>query len=66
MTFFTSSMSPLGGALLPSFRDWSLITGREGLQNEHVKFYPYKKGAGKSCSHAEREGTKSFGVVFKW
>ena len=30
-----------------SLRDWSLITGRGGLQNGrggHVKFYPYKKG----------------------
>ena len=32
-------------------RDWSLITGRWGLQNGrgggvHVKFYPYKKGGG--------------------
>ena len=28
-------------------RDWSLITGRGGLQNGrggHVKFYPYEKG----------------------
>ena len=32
------------------FRDWSLITGRGGLQNGrggHVKFYPYKKGGRK-------------------
>ena len=30
-----------------------------------VKFYPCKKGGGKSVSHAEREGggTTSFGVV---
>ena len=40
-------------------RDWSLITGRGGLQNGrggHVKFYPYEKGGGgggKSFSHAE-------------
>ena len=42
-------------------RDWSLITGRGGggvgLQNGRgggqVKFYPYKKGGGKSFSHAE-------------
>ena len=31
-------------------RDWSLITGRGGLQNGrgqgHVKFYPYEKGGG--------------------
>ena len=28
-------------------REWSLITGRGGLQNGrggHVKFYPYEKG----------------------
>ena len=33
----------------PDLRDWSLITGRGGLQNGrggHVKFYPYKKGGG--------------------
>ena len=31
-------------------RDWSLITGRGGLQNGrggHVKFYPYEKGGRK-------------------
>ena len=31
-------------------RDWSLITGRGGLQNRrggHVKFYPYEKGGRK-------------------
>ena len=27
-------------------RDRSLITGRGGLQNGHVKFYPYEKGGG--------------------
>ena len=40
------------------FRDWSLITGRGGLQNGrgggHAKFYPDEKGGGgKSLSHAE-------------
>ena len=33
-----------------ALRDWSLITGRGGLQNGrggHVKFYPYKKGGGR-------------------
>ena len=49
-------------------RDWSLITGRGGLQNGrggHVKFYPSKRGGGgKSFSRAEGGGTKSFGVVF--
>ena len=32
------------------FREWSLITGRGGLQNGrggHVKFYPYEKGGRK-------------------
>ena len=33
-----------------TLRDWSLITGRGGLQNGreggHVKFYPYEKGGG--------------------
>ena len=61
--------------LLPwrfSFRDWSLITGREGGATKweggrHVKFYPYEKGGGaKSFSHAEGGGTTSFGVVFTW
>ena len=31
-------------------REWSLITGRGGLQNGrggHVKFYPYEKGGRK-------------------
>ena len=31
-------------------RDWSLITGRGGLQNRrggHLKFYPYEKGGQK-------------------
>ena len=31
------------------FGDWSLITGRGGLQNDRggqVKFYPYQKGGG--------------------
>ena len=33
-----------------TFRDWSLITGRGGLQNGrggHVKFKPYEKGGRK-------------------
>ena len=45
-------------------RDWSLITGRGGgLQNwrgGHVKFNPYEKGGGKSLSHIEMGGAKSF------
>ena len=45
-------------------RDWSLVTGRGGLQNGggHMKFYPYEKGGGgggKSVSHAEG-GHKTF------
>ena len=37
------------------FRDWSLITGRGATKQQggHVKFFPYKKGAGKSFSCAE-------------
>ena len=34
----------------PPVREWSLITGRGGLQNGrggHVKFYPYEKGGRK-------------------
>ena len=58
-----------GGACLARLRDWSLIMGRGGggagyksgvgggaTKREgggHVKFYPYKKGGGKSFSHAE-------------
>ena len=54
-----------------TLRDWSLITGRGGLQNGrgggHMKFYPYEKGGRKqSFSHAEGGGTTSFGVVFTW
>ena len=29
-----------------------------------MKFYPYEKGGGGSFSHAEGEGTTSFGVCF--
>ena len=35
---------------MTSLRDWSLITGRGGLQNGRggqVKFYPYEKGGRK-------------------
>ena len=45
-------------------RDWSLITGRGGLQNGrggHVKFYPYEKGGGKSFSHSEGGAQKVLG-----
>ena len=52
------------------FRDWSLITGRGGLQNGRggggqEKFY-FKKRGGGSYSHAKGEGTTSFGVVLTW
>ena len=49
------------------FRDWSLITGRGGLQNGrggHVKFYPYEMGGGgggKRLSHAEGGAQKVWG-----
>ena len=49
-----------------NIRDWSLITGRGGLQNVrgggHVKFYPYEKGGGgKSFSHAKGGAQKVLG-----
>ena len=40
----------IGGIPQTDFREWSLITGRGGLQNGrggHVKFYPYEKGGRK-------------------
>ena len=55
-----------------NIRDWSLITGRGGLQNgrggAHMKFYPYEKGGGaeKGLSHAEgghKQFWGSFNVV---
>ena len=45
-----TSHSPLPVDPGIAIRDWSLITGRGGLQNGrggHVKFYPYKKGGRK-------------------
>ena len=50
-------------------RDWSLITGRGGLQNGrgqsslfvNVKFYPMKRGGAKSFSHAEGGAQKVLG-----
>ena len=51
--------------------DRSLITGR-GLQNGRVgqvKFFPYKKGSGKSFTHAKGVGgggISSFEVVLTW
>ena len=51
-----------------AFRDWSLITGREGLQNGrggHVKFYPYEKGeTEKRFSHAEGGAQKVLGSFY--
>ena len=49
-----------------AIREWSLITGRGGLQNGrggHVKFYPYEKGGGggKSFSHSEGGAQKVLG-----
>ena len=48
-----------------TFREWSLITGSEGLQTGTVgKFYPYAKvGSGKKLSHAEGGGTTSFNHI---
>ena len=44
-------------------RDWSLITGRGGLQNGrggHVKFYPYKKGGAQKVIAMLKGGHKKF------
>ena len=38
-------------------------TGGGGGQ---VKFYPYKNGGGKSCSHAEGGGGECVEVVIMW
>ena len=41
------SLNFMSNILPIALRDWSLITGRGGLQNGrggHVKFYPYEKG----------------------
>ena len=45
------------------FRDWSLIAGRGATKREggHVKFYPMKRGGGKSFSHAEGGAQKVLG-----
>ena len=44
------------------FGDWSLITGRGATKRQgggwQVKFYPYKKGGGKSFGHAESGAQK--------
>ena len=39
----------------PSYRQWSLITGRGATKQEGGggNFYPYQKGGRKSLSHAE-------------
>ena len=45
------------------FRDWSLITGRGGLQNGrggHVKFYPYEKGGAEKVLAMLKGGHKKF------
>ena len=44
-------------------RDWSLITGRGGLQNGrggHVKFYPYEKGGAEKVLAMLKGGRKKF------
>ena len=49
-------------------REWSLITGRGGLQNGrggHLKFYPYQKGGGKSFSHSEGGAQKVLGLILR-
>ena len=46
-----------------SIRDWSLITGRGGLQNGrggHVKFYPYEKGGAEKVVAILKGGHKKF------
>ena len=52
------------------FGDWSLITGRGGLQNGRgggVKFYPYKKGRAVLAVLKGGGGdTKSFEVALTW
>ena len=44
-------------------REWSLITGRGGLQNArggHVKFYPYEKGGAEKVLAILKGGHKKF------
>ena len=50
-----------------SVRDWSLITGRGGLQNGrggHMKFYPYEKGGAEKVLAVLKGGHKKFGGRF--
>ena len=50
MLFMKEVLRDLSNESLIIIRDWSLITGRGGLQNRrggHVKFYPYEKGGRK-------------------
>ena len=47
----------------PALREWSLITGRGGLQNGrggHVKFYPYEKGGAEKVLAILKGGHKKF------
>ena len=47
-----------------ALRDWSLITGRGGLQNGrgggHVKFNPYEKGGAEKVLAMLKGGHKKF------
>ena len=50
-------------------RDWSLITGRGGLQNGRGgarEVLPLRKGGAHKVLAMLKGGTKSFGVVFTW
>ena len=50
-TIIQAPVSSTAQDIITQVRDWSLITGRGGLQNGrgggHVKFYPYEKGGRK-------------------
>ena len=50
-------------SILLDLRDWSLITGRGGLQNGrggHLKFYPYEKGGAEKVLAMLKGGHKKF------
>ena len=50
-----------------NIRDWSLITGRGGLQNGrrggHVKYYPYEKGGGGVLAILEGGGAQKVSTL---